>query len=644
MSGTWASDTAITARTAQVFADGFMRQPRVIGGALARLLVFAQSDIRRDSQIVPAVRRYCVARVLSAAPGSIRSHEMIIERDVAIPMDDGLRLRADVFRPEDASPVPVVMTLGPYGKGVRYQDGYRDQWEWLVGAHPHILEGSTRSFLTWETVDPELWVSWGYAVVRVDSRGAGRSPGVLDPFSPREVRDYHEAIEWAAAQSWSSGKVGLCGISYYAINQWLVSSLQPPHLAAMIPWEGATDAYRDQARHGGILSNLFFELWYPLQVLSVQHGNPNTAIDPWLGERASGPEELSEPELAANRSNPRERAERELDDGYYRERSPDWSRVTVPFLSAANWGGSGLHSRGNFEAFTEAASSEKWLEVHPGRHEEWFYLPYGIELQRRFLDHYLKDVDNGWEQESRVLLNVRRAFSDHFELRKEHEWPLARTRWTKLHLDADSRGLLWDGPASTGSASFQAMGEPITLLSAPLEEETEITGPVVATLLIESSTTDADLFVTLRAFCADEREVDFQGALDPHTPLAQGWLRASHRKLDARKSTPYRPYHTHDEVQKLQPGETYRLQIEVWPTCIVLPAGARIALTIGGSDFARPAQQPAEGPPVFRGSALFLHTDPLDRPPKTFDATTTIHTGGGEDVSYLLLPIIPPAV
>ena len=182
-------------------------------------------------------------------------------------MDDGVALRADVFRPEGRDPVPVVMTLGPYGKGVRYQDGYRAQWDWLIGAHPDLLEGSSRSYLTWETVDPEIWVSWGYAVVRVDCRGAGRSPGYLDPFSPREVRDYAEAIEWAGTQPWSNGRVGLCGISYYAINQWLVASQQPPHLAAMIPWEGAADAYRDQARHGGILSNVFFATWYPLQVL-----------------------------------------------------------------------------------------------------------------------------------------------------------------------------------------------------------------------------------------------------------------------------------------------------------------------------------------------------------------------------------------
>src|SRR5208283_87166 len=447
---------------------------------------------------------------------------VIIERDISVPVDDGLRLKADIFRPEGSGPVPVVMTLGPYGKGIRYQDGYSDQWQWLSDEHPDLLEGSTRSFLTWETVDPEVWVPWGYAVVRVDSRGAGRSPGFLDPFSSREVRDYYEAIEWAAVQSWCNGKVGLCGISYYAINQWLVASLQPPHLTAMIPWEGAADAYRDQARHGGILSNLFFELWYPRQVLAVQHGNPSTAIDPWLGERASGPEELGEQELAANRSNPRERVERELDDEYYRERSAEWTRVTVPFLSAANWGGFGLHSRGNFEAFTQAASSEKWLEVHPGRHEEWFYLPYGIELQRRFLDHYLKDVDNGWVHEPQVQLNIRHAFSGKFELRKEHEWPLARTRWTKLYLDAAAESLNWDLPVTAATMSIRGLGQPATVYSQPLTEQTEITGPLAATIFISSSTTDADIFVTLRAFGPDGHEVDFQGALDPRTPLAQG--------------------------------------------------------------------------------------------------------------------------
>ena len=178
---------------------------------------------------------------------------MIVERDLPVPMDDGAVLRADVYRPETTAPVPVIMTHGPYGKGVMYQEHYKAMWDWLIGQLP----GSSRSYLTWETVNAETWVPWGYAVVRVDSRGAGRSAGYLDIFSPRETLDYYHAIEWAGVQPWSNGRVGLNGISYYAINQWHVAALQPPHLTAMVPWEGAADMYRDWYRHGGILSNLW---------------------------------------------------------------------------------------------------------------------------------------------------------------------------------------------------------------------------------------------------------------------------------------------------------------------------------------------------------------------------------------------------
>jgi predicted acyl esterase len=566
---------------------------------------------------------------------------MIIERDLPVPMDDGLALRADVYRPDTGAPVPVVMTHGPYGKGVRYQDHYKLMWEWLVGEHPDLLQGSTRSYLTWETVDPEIWVPWGYAVVRVDSRGAGRSPGYLDIFSPRETLDFYHAIEWAGTRPWSNGRVGLNGISYYAINQWHVAALQPPHLTAMIPWEGAADAYRDWYRHGGILSNRFTEVWYPRQVQAVQHGNPDAPRDPWMNESAAGPEALSPEALADNRCDTLANARaREMDDGWYRGRSPDWSKVVVPFLSAANWAGFGLHPRGNFEAFTEAASTEKWLEGHPGRHEEWFYLPYGMALQKRFFDHYLKGEANGWQREPRVSLNLRRPFSKEFELRQENEWPLAGTRWTKLFLDAGEKRLAWEAPAGEGRASFAALGEGVRWVSPPLDAETEITGPLAMKLHVSSSTADADLFVTVQAFAPDGREVDFQGTIDPHTPLAQGWLRASHRKLDRARSRPWRPYHAHDDKQPLIPGRAYELDVEIWPTCIVLPAGFRLAVTISGRDFERPGGDASPAFPT-RGSGPFLHDDPHDRPAEVFGGTTTLHTGPRHE-TFLLVPVIPP--
>jgi predicted acyl esterase len=571
---------------------------------------------------------------------------MIIERDVGIPMDDGVVLRADVFRPEGGGPCPVIMTMGPYGKGVPYRVGYKMQWEWLVSTYPNILPGSSREYMTWETVDPEIWVPWGYVCIRVDCRGAGRSPGFLDIFSPRETRDYYQAIEWAGTQSWSTGKVGLSGISYYAITQWLVASLQPPHLAAMIPWEGAADMYRDVARHGGIQCNGFLQAWYPRQVASVQHGNPNAVLDPWLNEPASGPASdfLSDEELRKNRSDVvHDILFRPLDDEWYRSRSVDWNKVTVPFLSAASWAGFGLHPRGNFEAFTQAASKQKWLECHPGRHEEWFYLDGPMAMQKRFLDHFLKGANNGWDKESPVLLHLRRPFSQEFEVRKESAWPLPRTNWTRIYLEAEdssSHGLTWTAPSKTSVATYVAMEDNLTFYSAPVEHDTEITGPLAAKFFAASSTEDMDLFVTFQAFSPDDREVEFQGTVDPHTPLAQGWLRASHRKLDVAKSLPYRPYHSHDELLPLEPGTVYELDVEIWPTNILLPKGYRLALQISGKDFERPLSANAPNEPwTARGSGPFLHTHPADRPKEIFSGKTTIFTGG-KTASYLLLPMI----
>ena len=317
--------------------------------------------------------------------------------------------------------------------------------------------------------------------------------------------------------------------------------------------------------------------------------------------------------------------------------------MTVPFLSAASWAGFGLHPRGNFEAFTQAASKHKWLECHPGRHEEWFYLEQGISIQKRFLDCFLKDEDDGWLNEPPVQLRLRRAFEPtKFDVRKEQAWPLPSTKWTNIYFSAenDQKALLWRKPAAASSVSFDALGAPLTFLSPPLDHETEITGPLAAKIFASSSTTDMDLFVTLQAFSLEGKEVEFQGTVDPHTPLAQGWLRASHRKLDPRKTLPHRPYHSHDEVQPLTPNEIYELDVEIWPTNIILPAGFRLALQIGGKDFERQSDDVKGEAWVARGSGPFLHTSTEDRPESMFGGRTAIYTGG-ETGSRILLPIIP---
>jgi predicted acyl esterase len=569
--------------------------------------------------------------------------DMRIDWDVPITMDDGLVLRADIFRPIKEARHPVILTYGPYAKGLAFQDGYPSAWQRMVEKHPDVAAGSSNIYQSWEVVDPEKWVPHGYACVRVDSRGAGCSPGYIDHFSPRETKDFYDCIEWAGVQPWSNGKVGLNGISYYGINQWHVASLQPPHLAAMCIWEGAADWYRDMTHHGGMLST-FWANWYDMQVKTVQYGAGERGKRSRVhGELVCGPETLSEEQLAKNRCDfGAEIRAHPLDDDYHKARSPKWDRITAPLFSAANWGGQGLHPRGNFEGFVRAASKEKWLEAHGIEHWTHFYTDYGREQQRKFFDWFLKDEDTGWGRQPRVLLQVRHP-GERFVERHETEWPIARTQWTRLYLNSADFSLTETSLTGEAKVTFDALGEGVTFMTPPLKQETEITGPVAARLFVSSSTSDADLFLVLRVFSSDLREIVFQGAIDPHTPIAQGWLRASHRKLDPKLSTPYRPYHTHDEKQPLTPGTPVALDIELWPTSIVLPAGYRVALTVRGKDYeygGGSGGRLSNFKNELKGCGPFLHDDPVDRPKEIFGGQTTLHFAGDRQ-GYLLLPVIP---
>ncbi len=472
---------------------------------------------------------------MDIAKGEIRDG-MQIDWDAPIKMDDGLVLRADVFRPVGSGRHPVILTYGPYAKGQAFQEGYKGNWTRLIKAAPNVLEGSSNKYQNWELVDPEKWVPDGYVIVRVDSRGAGRSPGYLDVWSPRETQDLYSCVEWAGTQSWSNGKVGINGISYYAMNQWDVGALKPPHLAALCIWEGSSDYYRELSRHGGILSS-FFKSWFGRQVLRVQHGvGERGCKNPVTGETAAGPETLSEEELAKNRADcPGEIKQRRLYDDYYAARTAKFEDIEAPLLSAGNWGGMGLHTRGNFEGWLRAGSKQKWLEVHGDTHFTHFYSNYGEALQKRFFGHFLKGENTGWDKQPRVALNIRHP-DEKFVLRAENEWPLARTRWTKYFLLPDGQSLGPDAPATETTLSYETTGDGLTFSTPPLTKSLEITGPVAAKLWASSQTTDADLFLALRLIDPAGKEVTFIGSNDPRTPVGLGWLRASHRKLDPKLS------------------------------------------------------------------------------------------------------------
>jgi len=567
---------------------------------------------------------------------------MRIDWDIPIEMDDGIVLRADVFRPTGEGKYPVVLSYGPYAKGLSFQDGYKGNWARLIKAAPAVLAGSTNKYQNWELVDPEKWVPDGYSCVRIDSRGAGRSPGMLDVWSPRETLDLYQCIEWAGTQSWSNGKVGINGISYYAMNQWTVGALKPPHLAALCIWEGSSDYYRELCRHGGILSD-FLNSWHPRQVASVQHGvGAHGAKSVVTAEMVAGPETLSDSELIANRADsPGEAKRRKLYDNYYAARIADFSQIEAPLLSAANWGGMGLHTRGNFEGYLAAGSKQKWLEVHGDTHFTHFYSNYGEALQKRFFGHFLKGEDTGWNNQPRVSLNVRHP-NEKFVLREENEWPLARTRWTKYFLQPEGLALSQEPSSSTVTLVYETSGDGLTFRTPPMTASTEITGPIAVKLWISSETADADVFLALRLFDPRGKEITFIGSNDPRVPIGLGWLRASHRKLDSVKSLSYRPWHTHDEEWFLKPGEAVELDIEIWPTSIVVPPQYQLALSVRGKDYEVDGKDIAlpNAPYPMKGVGPFLHVDPDDRPQAIFAARNTLHFSPKQQ-PYLLLPIIP---
>jgi predicted acyl esterase len=567
---------------------------------------------------------------------------MRIDWDAPIRMDDGVVLRADVFRPIAAGHYPVILSYGPYAKGLAFQEGYKGNWARLTKAAPEVLQGSTNKYQNWELVDPEKWVPDGYACVRIDSRGAGCSPGFLDVWSPRETDDLYQCIEWAGTQPWSNGKVGINGISYYAMNQWTVGALKPPHLAALCIWEGSSDYYRELCRHGGILSD-FLNSWHPRQVASVQHGVGSRGAKSLVtGEPVAGPKTLPETELAKNwADSPGGAKSRRLHDDDYASRTAAFEQIEAPLLSAANWGGMGLHTRGNFEGYLRAGSKQKWLEVHGDTHFTHFYSRYGEALQKRFFGHFLKGEDTGWSKQPRVSLNVRHP-RETFVLRGESEWPLGRTQWSKYYLQADGQALTPQEPATATTLSYDTTGDGLTFRTPRLTKSLEITGPVAAKLFVSSTTTDADIFLALRLFDPDSKEITFIGSNDPRVPVGLGWLRASQRKLDSVRSLPYRPWHTHDEERPLTPGEPVELDIEIWPTSIVVPPGYHLALTVRGKDYEVDGRDIAlpNAPYPMKGVGPFLHIDPDDRPPEIFATRNTLHFAAGQQ-PYVLLPIIP---
>jgi uncharacterized protein len=390
--------------------------------------------------------------------------------------------------------------------------------------------------------------------------------------------------------------VGLSGVSYLAMSQWRVAALRPPHLKAIIPWEAASDLYRELAFHGGIPETGFVPTWWKNRMMRGRNKQFDFAED-FLVEIDHHP----------------------LADAYWRGKQTALERIDAPALVCASWSDHGLHTRGSLEAFERIGSSEKWLYTHGRKKWETYYDADAVATQKRFFDHYLKGQDNGWCAIPRVRIEMRKAYYKQ-DVRHEAHWPLRDTRFVPLYLDADQATLRLTPTATEAHIAYDAARGHATF-SLRFSQPVELTGEAKLRVWVSTSDgDDLDLFVVLKKFDARGREVFFSGYNGYRKDaVAKGWLRVSHCALDPSRSRPSRPYHSHDRLEKVSSDEIVLVEIEILSSSTWFEAASRLDVVILGRDAAKY--------PAFR------HHHLINR------GRHMVYCGGRFD-SYLLVPLI----
>jgi uncharacterized protein len=518
---------------------------------------------------------------------------LTIERDLLVPMRDGVRLFANLYRPAAERPHPAIMSVTPYGKD-KFPDRVANFLMRLSGVKFGKLNCS--SLTGFESPDPTYWVQHGYAVLQADVRGMHNSDGHAGVPRQQDAEDYYDLIEWTASQPWCTGRVALMGVSYLCMSQWYVAALKPPHLSAMVPWEGVTDLYRELAFHGGIPETGFAPLWD--MRLKRGHNRRFPMAEDFLAQREDHP----------------------WDDAYWASKRPLLENIEIPALICASWSDHGLHSRGSIEGFERISSKQKWLFTHGRKKWETFYSDEALSWQKRFLDHFLKDTDNGMDQVPAVRLEIRKGFYQH-QVRSEQSWPIASVQPTLLYLCANTASLQAQPASFEGKLQYRSTSRHgRAVFSCRFERAMELVGSMRLKLWVSTSEgEDLDLFVVLKKLDATGAEVFFSGFNGyERDGVAKGWLRVSHRELDPLRSRPLRPWHIHRRVQKLRPSEIVPVEIEIWPSATQFEAGSSLQLSIQGHDAAKY--------PAFRHRRLVNHR------------LHTVFTGGQHD-SYLAVPL-----
>jgi len=509
---------------------------------------------------------------------------IICDQDVPVKMRDGAIIYIDIYRPEGIDKVPAIVSWGFYGK--RPGD-IPKTWQ-VLGVPPKTISKMAK----FESPDPGYWVKQGYAVINVDARGTGNSEGKLRPWQKQDAEDGYDLIEWLATQRWCNGKIGTSGNSAVAMAQWYIAAECPPHLTCMAPWEGSNDIYRQFACKGGI---------------------PMTGFNEFVFRDIRGTF-LVEDHMEMLKEHP-------LMDAYWEDKIADLSKIRIPCYITGSWSHQ-LHLTGAINAFRSIRSPKKWLRVH--REFEWedLYTPSSIKDLKEFFDRYLKDINNGWELVPKVRLEVQDAYSfDYDKNRTETDFPIERTTYKKLYLNAANESLSEEPISMESKISYEAENG-YACFEYEFKEETELTGYFKLKVWVEADGhDDLDLNVVVL-------KTDTDGELLPTYVFGNweyngtaGCLRASLRELDEKLSTEFQPRYTFKNEQKLKKGEIVPLEIEINPTSKIWHEGEKLVVflsnwrNIGGIDI-------YEHDSITKGNHV-------------------IHTGKGFD-SYIQIPVIPP--
>ena len=515
--------------------------------------------------------------------------DIVLEKDVAVTLRDGVTIYVDVLRPAGSDKVPVIVAWSPYGKSRGSAPRYMDLFA-LLGMDPSTVSG----LMKFEGPDPAFWCARGYAVCNPDPRGSFNSEGDIRVWSRHEGEDYHDLIEWLGVQDWCNGKVGTSGNSYLAISQWFAAAEQPPHLAAIAPWEGMSDIYRDLVMRGGIPDFPF----------------PRMLSQSFVGRNRR--EDL----IAEAERHP-------LFDDFWRTKVPDFEKVTVPAYVVASYSNS-IHTPGTFRGWRRIASKDKWLRIHNTMEWPDYYEEANLEDHLRFFDHFLRGVDNGWQHTPRVRYAVLDLQGGDRINVPAGAFPPEDVVDVTYYLDAGAGTLSAKVPAAATASYDSQSQEGRASFTIRLEEPAEFVCYPKLRLWVEADgSDDLDVFVFLQKLDAAGEQLE-QFNVPNHGPAMQaltrqgaailkykgsnGRLRVSMRNLDTECSAESVPVHSFDRVEKLKPGEVVCIDIDLFPIGLACQPGEQMRLVVTGHHLFGGVMPGADNVPSSNKGRHIVHT------------------------------------